>query len=265
MNRIILGCNDNPDYFMFADLVRAAWGRFVPTARVTIAYVSSSGVNAEYLRENCDDLLIFDALGGIPMCNCAKSVRLIVPGMYPQDTCILSDMDMIPLQATFFNDLFSRVSTNNIVCSGWDAPCYTREPSIGKTPICYMLGKGAVLAKVCNPGGLAYEAWVRSWVGSNRFDTKEDTSRLPFSDESVFRVCINSFSSSGMASNMVTKVDRGWAGNAARGRIDRSGTAGVKAGRLLKGYYVDAHLPKPFNSQSDLMKLLTGYIKGEVA
>lgn len=224
--KIITATNDDKKYLQFAHLVPAAWKKLIPEADVVVGHVSWEvegelfipGVRVENFTPDLE----------IPTCNLAKVSRLILASRMGEEVCLLTDMDMAPLNAEPFRSIMSAQHNGHITCYGGDA--YEQE---GRFPICYLIGKGSTFQKLINPKRLSYTQLLKSWK-INRLDHKDNIATLPFSDESLVRALLKE------NEIKVKVIDRGWVNNVARGRMDR--TKWVYLGKDT----IDAHLPKPY-------------------
>ena len=259
--KILIGTNDNPEYYPFMEIVSKAWKKFFPDAQLIIGYVSEDYKHLDYISKHCDEVVKIPQVAGIPSQNISKVARPLMASKFPEDVCIFSDLDLVPLQKHYFNELHKMVTDDNYICSGFDAACYQVNPDKGKSPICFMLAKGKTIVEITNPKGLSMEEWISQWIGFKKYDTKEDISKLPFSDESLMRVMFNRWDSRGIESPRIRRVKRGWNGNQAHHRLDRIGWKNLDKQKLLSGGYIDSHMLKPFNPENEQFKTIMEYLE----
>jgi hypothetical protein len=167
----------------------------------------------------------------IPYGNQSQMVRALVPALYPDRTFIISDVDMLPLNKSYFHSVVELVdSDRKIVNVSADA-----YPGKSRFPMCYFAGMGSAFSIVngvtCRDDiGRVMIEWWNEGMG---WDTDE--------------VC---FTRSLLKSNSLSNVEmslhnRGWVQGNAVGRIDR-GSWVYDQTALLSGGYIDSHMLRPF-------------------
>ena len=87
MNRVILSTDSNKDYLQFWPLTALAWKKlgFQPT----LGIVGDIDIN-----ENLGDVYKFNRVDGVSSMFNAKIIRLYLPCLFPDDLCILGDIDL---------------------------------------------------------------------------------------------------------------------------------------------------------------------------
>lgn len=253
--RIILSTNSNLSYYNYAELVAMAWRAFIPECKISFSYVGNDECQYRHIQEISDDSYWFEELPDIPTSNHSKIARMIIASEYENDICLFSDVDIIPLQSEYFNDLFDISEKNEgIVCAGFDAPCYQRHPDIGKVPVCYMVGKGKLFKTLSNPDNKKYDELIESWKDVFVFDTKESINKQPFSDESLYRTMF-------VKSNIPKYgVKRGWGIGRADYRVDRANWGETNLDLLPNGHYIDCHSILPYDETDEVLKKIEMYI-----
>lgn len=98
LDRVILATNDNPDYIQFWPLAAKLWTEIVGV-RPTLALIGDSSVEVD---ETLGDVLRFKPIKGVPTSRYAQCIRLLLPCLFPNDMCIVSDIDLLPLQNEFY-------------------------------------------------------------------------------------------------------------------------------------------------------------------
>ena len=106
MIRAIVSSNDNPMYLDFWPIVAKVWKSF--GIQPTLAYIGKRDAIFDSIDKTIGDVYQFESL-----CNTsenvsdalyAQCVRLLLPVAFPNDTCIVSDIDIIPMNKKFFLD-----------------------------------------------------------------------------------------------------------------------------------------------------------------
>ncbi|MDN3506588.1 MAG: class I SAM-dependent methyltransferase [Simkaniaceae bacterium] len=135
LDRVILSTDDNPTYIDFWPVVADTWER-VTGLRPTLALVASEDV---HIDESLGDVIRFEPIEGIPTSMQAQVIRLLLPTLFPDDVCLISDIDMIPLQKAYFFDTVALSKEEDFVVfrskayERWGYPQY---------PMCYVAAKG---------------------------------------------------------------------------------------------------------------------------
>jgi hypothetical protein len=168
----------------------------------------------------------------IPVGNQAQMVRVLMPALYPERMFIVSDIDMLPLSADYFQNLSVLPKENEIVNVSADA--YQGQKRL---PICYFAGMGSTFSAIT--GIKTHEDIVnvmRKWWKQNK---GWETDEICFTAEII--ECLNEgkVKFSGYA--------RGWTHGRANFRIDRDFWSYDKDA-LMQGKYIDSHMLRPLNA-----------------
>src|SRR5579872_2110798 len=92
LKRVILSTDKNPFYSEFWPIVAPIWAKmgFIPT----LALIAEDDASID---TSLGDVIRFQPLPDVPLSLQAQAIRLILPVLFPEDGCILSDIDMIPI------------------------------------------------------------------------------------------------------------------------------------------------------------------------
>ncbi|SRR5581483_1921142 len=139
LQRVILATNNNPNYIQFWPIVAPLWQAmgFHPT----LALIAD---------ENCPidtslgDVIRFHPLPDVAESTQAQAIRLLLPALFPEDTCLISDIDMLPVSPSYFREGIAQCHEDAFVvyrdCAhGCGYPHY---------PMCYNAAKGKVFASI---------------------------------------------------------------------------------------------------------------------
>ncbi len=146
LKRVILATDANPMYLEFWPLTAKAWQQ-VTGLRPTLVLVADSSVVVD---ESLGDVIRFEPIANIPTALQAQAIRLLIPALFPEDGCIISDIDMIPLQKSYFIDSVSEVPDD----------CFVVYRNLGYNdqdnhyPMCYNAAKGKIFAEIFGVSGV---------------------------------------------------------------------------------------------------------------
>jgi len=235
IDRVIISTTSDPLYTDGLEYVKQAWRNMgVAVTVIQIGNIYDPGIG---------DSISVPSIEGIPDANAAKLLRVIFAQHFPNDWCLISDADMLPMDPAYFIDESKKADPQSILF-------YTSEltgDDTGKFPACYMLAKGATFAKYVNPKGMAADDLIRSWDFGHMADPKQ----LSFSDESVYRalfkdapkVCLKRYHQTFRLCRSQWPDDI----NAA-----------------LRNYHIDCHIPRPASEHMDKLKPVLASIGIEV-
>lgn len=230
-------------YLDYAKLVTVAYRRFFPEFKLHLAIVTNEELDISKYQQIYDSVVIYPDLTSIPSANQGKVARLIRASEMGNKICMIEDIDTIPLQRPFLEQLVAKFKDNELNAVGHEA--YTGSEA-GKFPMSNVTATGNIFREIFNPNRLDWKSLIKSYNVS-KFDNKEKAQSDPgaFSDESLFRRLI--------AENFkgkVNKVQRGV--NIVTHWINRekfhnfTTFKSFDRDRLKRGNYILANLtPKP--------------------
>lgn len=259
--RIILSSNENPNYIEFWPVVSEAW-RSLFGIKVDLALVTNEVKSNEQMDilQKYGNVFLFPEVEGIPSPNNAKMARHYLASTYGDAICMVSDIDLLPLQTEYYYQYMSHYKAGYLIVNGKDA--YVGSLDEGKFPMPYTAGTGNIFKEIINPNGLDYENWLRSFIGTKIFDCKEDISisihnedANTFSDESLWRAMISKWPNN----DKVINVPRGFNPYTERG-ICRSNW-NVDTRKLKNGVYVSSHLLRPYSKYKEDIDRLLSHVK----
>ncbi len=226
IDRSILACDDNPLYQNFWPLAAKAWTNM--NIQPTLAIVGDSVVD-----ESCGDIIRIPSLEGIPNDFIAQVVRAFLPILFPDDVCLTSDIDMLPMNKGYYLKSVEHIDENALVIYSADAYKNTI-----RFPMCYIAGKGKLFQEILDIRQNDFltiikliKAWYALELGWNTDEimlTRQITSWVGFSEKTIL-------------------LKRGGWKPWARRRLDRS-QWNINPLLLSFNYYIDAHMPRPFDS-----------------
>jgi hypothetical protein len=222
IDRVIVGCDLHREYIDFWPLVAKAWQQIVGV-RPTLALIAPAHI---YVDESVGDVIRFDPIPGIPTHLQAQVIRLLLPTLFPDEGCIISDMDMIPCSKDYFVNSVASIPDDCFVV--YRDRAY--PPSEHHYPMCYMAAKGSVFSEIFGVYNKdEFSTKIKQWYESN----------LGWHTDQL--IVYNALAAWPQAHRRCVKL-----GHGVPGRIDR-GAWRYNAELARKGHYIDAHLLKPYH------------------
>jgi hypothetical protein len=218
----IVSSDENPLYRDFWPIVRDLWSNHIGIKPVFLFITNKDEVidHGEYIVHKVK------SIEGVGTGLQSQIIRMYATKFYPNDVCITSDIDMLPLGKSYFKSICNEYDDDNIIILSSDA-----YPNKVRYPICYNVGKGSTFNEVLDLN-CSFEEYVKRLTSFNwGWDT----------DELYFGKRINEFGNQ----DRVIKLNRGWSQGIANKRIDRVRWGYVKD-VLQKGEYIDSHSLRPY-------------------
>lgn len=253
MNRVLLSTDENETYLNFFPIVAKAWKKFFDVP-VSLGFVTN--------RTHDDPLIVkmreygkihlLQPVQGTPIGNQAKMARFYIAKYYPNDVCMVNDIDTAPLSESYFHRVLSVRKPNTVLAVG--AEVYRNTPDFGKFPMGEITAEGELFTRIVNPLDLCFKDYILSFHNIRVYDHKEAINNTEFSDESLMRVLLS------RANTPITHTPRNvdisnlW--------IDRSWWK-LDKNRLNDGKYVLTNFLRPLNSNFDAIKPVIDYIYGD--
>ena len=225
LKRVILSSDNNPFYLEFWPVVAPIWEKM--GLKPTLALIADENCSID---TSLGDVILFSPLPYVPVSLQAQAIRLLVPVLFPDEGCLISDIDMIPVSREYFID-------GSINCPD-DAFLVYRDQSEGcigsRYPMCYVAAKGRVFASLFQVNGRdqiseTLRLWAEKGYGWN-------------TDELILYSTVNEWERRG---GHVIRL-----GHEAFGRLDR-GNWNIDFDTLDISRYIDCHCPRPYSSYRD--------------
>ncbi len=153
IHRAIVSADDNPLYLDFWPLVAKTWKAI--GIQPTLALIAEEGCPID---ASLGDVVRFDPIPGISKAMQAQVYRLFLPCLFPEEVCLISDIDMIPVSKSYF--------VEGAACCPEEAFLIYRDAALPppQYPMCYVAGKGRVFSaifQVAHPD--QFPARLRAW------------------------------------------------------------------------------------------------------
>ena len=222
---VILSTDSNPLYYEFWDVMKKIWIEHIGIKPILVRLSDKDEIidNNNHIIHNLKSVQSIDTGFQSQIC------RMFVTKFYPNKTCLISDIDMLPINIDYFNNTTKQFDENSMVIFSSDA--YAGSV---RYPMCYNAAKGGVFSEILSLDDYNFESYVNKLVGRNEgWDT----------DELYFSECVNTY----QGNIKIVKLNRGWISGHAVKRIDR--TSWVYDREQIHTY-IDSHLIRPYSSYS---------------
>ena len=228
----IVSSDENPLYYDFWSIVRDLWSKHIGIKPVFLFICDIDEVidHGEYIIHKVK------RIEGVDTGLQSQIIRMYATKFYPNDICITSDIDMLPLGKEYFKSICSEYDDNDMVILSSDA-----YPNKVRYPICYNVGKGSTFNEI-----LGLDCSFTDYVKRlTEFNWGWDT------DELYFGMKVDDFK----YQERIIKLSRGWSSGIADSRIDRVRWGYVKK-KLQMGEYIDSHSLRPYTHNKELIDKL---------
>jgi len=251
LNKIIIGLDSNETYWGILPLTYRAWKKFFPDATFILAFVGGRKALRIKVAQYCDQFSPYDLVKGIPSCNLAKLARFYEAAKYNYATCMINDVDLIPLQKEYYYNKLQERKLKELLCIGTDV--YKGTPHEDKFPLGYLTGEGVLFRDILKINERDWNAFAKSFIGHKKIDEKEDISKpfKKFSDESLIRALLKTYHGKIRNSNR----------NFTPGKRSIARHASLNLQHLLEGKHIEAHHLIPVSKQKEKIKAIAEYLE----
>lgn len=231
LDRVILSTDNNSTYIDFWPLAAKAWKEVVGV-KPTLALIADDSVEID---ESLGDVIRFKPIAGVSNALYAQVIRLLLPAYFPNEVCIVSDIDLIPLQKEYFFNYMKDCLDSSFVVFRDKA---YQGTSLKQYPMCYLAGRGSTFQKIFELESTdKIEEKVKEWHNLS-FGWNTDEKVVFLSTEK----------------HKLTTPIR-FLGHTVTKRIDRLDWQ-YKNDLVTSLSYIDAHLPRPYsNHRAEIDKL----------
>ncbi|NGX52905.1 MAG: hypothetical protein KR126chlam5_01211 [Candidatus Anoxychlamydiales bacterium] len=140
LERVILSTTNNPSYIEFWPIVAPIWESI--GLRPTLALIADEKCPID---TSIGDVIRFAPLEGVPESLQAQVIRLLLPILFPDDGCLIADIDMIPISQSYFHEGSAPCSEDAFIVYRNMAPGYEKG---GRFPMCYIAAKGKIFSDI---------------------------------------------------------------------------------------------------------------------
>ena len=237
----------NTDYLDFFPLVLKTWKNIVG---IDIKLILISMQIPENLIDYKYNIILFKPIENIPTAFQAQCIRILYPCIL-NNNIIISDMDLIPLNKTYYVDNIKNLSDDSFVI-------YRNVlEDINQYPICFCAANSSIWKKIFN---INTEEDIREIMKHWYSQIPENDYKIsnPYSlgwalDQLQLFYSVNKWNK-----NIIKLNDKETVFN----RLDRCDIEYIKSNKELiknninKGIYSDFHLPKPYNKYKEIVDYL---------
>jgi len=232
IDRVIISTDTNPMYMDFWPAVAKAWEKIVGI-KPTLAFIAPKDFPID---ESLGDVIRFDPIEGVSTALQAQFIRLLLPLYFKDEVCLISDIDMIPLNKSYFLDTVRDIPDDNFVVYRSDVLLQYNQ-----YPMCYIAAKGSVF---CEVFGVETPEDIEDFI-------KQEAERLNHAwstDQQSLYFHVNKWEGcQSRCEKLGLGVER---------RVDRVNWK-YDVALLKKGYYIDSHMLRPYSRyKNEVDKLL---------
>ncbi len=149
LTRVIIGVNENDWYLGFWEAAAKSWKNIIGVTP-TLALCTNQHVQID---ESLGEVIHFKPIEGCPSSYPSQAIRLLLPALYPDEVCIVSDIDHIAVDRDYFHNNLADIDDDKFVF-------YREYPQSEKNairgrglepeqwPMCYCAAKGSTFAEI---------------------------------------------------------------------------------------------------------------------
>jgi hypothetical protein len=134
----LVSCDDNALYYEFYPIVKEYWGKLGINTKLVLVSITIP----KYLEAYKDDIILFTPVENVHPAFQAQCIRNLYPALLDTDGgIIISDMDIIPLDANYFYKNIEKCNKDNFIV-------YRNIMETQQYPMCYCLGTPKVWGEI---------------------------------------------------------------------------------------------------------------------
>lgn len=226
IDRVILSSDSNPIYLEFWPIVAPLWEAM--GIKPTLALVSSEEVEVD---ASLGDVIRFFPINGIVPGMQPQLIRLLVPVLFPDEVCLVSDIDMLPLSPSYFFEGAQECSDRAFLV--YRDKGYGEDSS--RYPMCYVAAKGRTFASAFRVFSKKDIDTFILWANSLNLGW--------FTDEILLNYCVGEWEKRGRD---VVRL-----GHTVERRLDREDWEKIDFEKFDVREYIDCHCPRPYHSYKE--------------
>lgn len=232
INRVILSSNESAKYLDFWPIVSKSWERF--GIKPTLFFTGKE----KYIDKNVINL----NLENVNTAFLAQNIRLLAPALFPEETCLISDIDNMPLSEDYFTKSILNVSEDKFVIYRPDA-----VPN-NMISIMWNAAKGSVWSEIFNVYNLEdIKNTLQSWYPTEYSVNGKNW----YHDQIILKKYVETFEQKNP--ERVLKLSDKETGFR---RLDRSNYTNTLKSIYQNQNFSDFHMPRPYSKNKLLINLI---------
>jgi len=245
----LVACDLNTDYIDFLPIVINTWKDVVG---IDVKVILISNFIPEKFLLYKDNIILFKPIENIPTSFQAQCIRVLYNCLFVNKNIIISDMDLIPLNKTYYID--------NIKDFGEDCFIIYRNvlENIKQYPICFCAANSNIWKEIFNINNEEDIIYIlKKWY--SQFPENDYKISCAFSlgwamDQLQLFYSVNKW-----GKNIIKLTDKDMSFN----RLDREDIEYITNNKeeikinINKGLYTDFHLPKPYIKYEGILRYLS--------
>ena len=232
IDRAIVASDTNPMYLDFWPVVAKAWKQVIGV-QPTLALIAPLETIVD---ESLGTVIRFDPIPGVPTWQHAQMIRMLLPTLFENEACIISDIDMLPMSKQYFCEPVKNIPNDRLVTyhDGMYGKLVNGIPP--GIPMCYVAGTGKVFREIFDiKSPQDINTTIKKWSAGNEGNW--------FRDEQVLRQYIVEWHKKTRRGIFLGYND----GYVSAHRIDRGRwPAKYDYARIKQGWFHDSHMIRPF-------------------
>jgi hypothetical protein len=239
IERVIVASDTNPAYLPFWPLVARAWKEIAGFEPV-LAFIADRDTVVD---ETIAEVIRFEPIPGIPTGFQAQAIRLLLPIYFEDDVSLISDMDLIPLSKAYFVDSVAHCPEHNFVVFRDGV----RDLGKSQYPMCYVAAQGKTFKEVFRMSDRTeIPSLIKEWYALGLGWTTDQQMLYSYLNrwDRFEPRCVR------LGHDVTRRIDR------ANWRYD--------ADLIKQNFYIDAHLPRPYDAHKqhiDRLASLYGLVR----
>lgn len=161
ITKVILVCNDNPLYYNFANDVYDIWENYIKIEpHLFIITDKKSNIDIKFGKRTVQYI---KPVANIPTSFQSQVIRLLLPSLFEDDTVLITDIDMIPLNKKMFRKYIKYISDDIFL------------QFFHNYQICYNCAKGTIWKKMFDIKSIRQiksliKKWYKDYGGKHTTD-----------------------------------------------------------------------------------------------
>ena len=241
IDKVIMATDLNEEYIGFWNVVSKVWKEEIGIEPV-LYVISDKKVN--YLSEQHGKVHYYSPEKSIATSHQAQVIRHFAAAQFPNDNCIITDIDMMPLNRGYYTALAQPAKEEDVIIYSADAypPGHPSHPAF---PMCYICAKGSTFLEIIGGNIDNFSTNIHKWM---------DAGFGWSTDEKYFYHLLEKWSKN-EGQGRIVLYRRGFnsGDHTNMHRIDRSEHPYYDLGKLESGGYIDYHMPRPFSKYGDFI------------